>query len=112
MWTRKSLVGIFIISTLTTLPAMARSYIEIETAPPPVRQEIIPGHKRGYIWAPGYWNWRGNRHVWMAGHWVKERPGRRWIPEHWEQHGRRYHFSPGHWEVVTRDDFHHDHRRR
>lgn len=43
-------------------------------APPPPRYEAVPRHRRGMAWVPGHWEWRGHRHVWMQGHWVKARP--------------------------------------
>ena len=74
---------------LSPLATDARRYIEVERAPPP---------RPGYIWAPGYWRWQGNRHVWTDGRWLRERPGYRWVPDRWEPHGRMYRLVQGHWE--------------
>lgn len=98
MLIRKGLIVLSILSVVTTLPAMARSYVDVEVAPPPAREEVIPAQRAGYVWAPGYWAWRGHRHVWVSGHWIRERHGRRWVPERWEQRGHRYHFQRGHWD--------------
>jgi hypothetical protein len=78
--------------------ASARTYVDIEVAPPAPREEVIPAPRRGYVWAPGYWNWRGHRHVWVAGHWVHGRHGYHWSASHWEQRGDRWHFYAGRWD--------------
>ncbi len=41
-------------------------------APSQVRYEHIPRARSGYVWAPGYWDWRGNRREWVSGTWVVE----------------------------------------
>ncbi|UUZ54801.1 YXWGXW repeat-containing protein [Massilia sp. H-1] len=38
----------------------------VDTAPPAPRYESIPAPRSGYVWAPGFWNWEGNRHVWIV----------------------------------------------
>jgi hypothetical protein len=73
--------------------------INIATAPPAPRYEVMPAPRAGYVWAPGYWHWDGRRHVWMAGHWETARPGYRYVQPRWERYtdgGRerwRYHAS-------------------
>ena len=54
----------------------------------PVRVEEVPPPRAGYVWAPGFWEWRGGRHVWVGGHWIGERRGYHWVPDRWEQRGR------------------------
>ena len=39
-------------------------------APSPVRYEHVPRARAGYVWAPGYWDWRGSRREWVSGTWV------------------------------------------
>ena len=75
----------------------ARVYV-VETAPPPPRVEVVPAPRHGYVWAPGYWDWRGRRHVWVNGNWVHERRGYRWAPHGWVEREGRWHFTRGHWE--------------
>jgi len=67
-------------------------------APPPIRVEPMPPPRVGYVWAPGFWEWRGHEHVWVAGRWVGERRGYHWIPDRWEQRGPHWHHERGHWE--------------
>jgi len=82
------------------LPTVASAgvAVDIEVAPPPVRVETVPPPRGGYIWAPGYWAWRGGAHVWVPGRWMHERRGWRWVPDAWVQVGPRWHYRRGHWE--------------
>jgi hypothetical protein len=101
MRVRNELLSLLLIAA-GTLAAPAISYggvvVDIDVAPPPVQVEVVPGPRAGYVWAPGYWNWVGGRHVWVAGHFIRERPGYHWVPHAWVQVGPRWHFAPGHWE--------------
>jgi len=68
-------------------------------APPPPREELIgPPPEPGYVWLPGYWQWVGNRHQWVDGHWTAPRPGRQWVPHQWVRQGDGWRLNPGHWE--------------
>jgi WXXGXW repeat (2 copies) len=78
--------------------ASARAYVDIDIAPPAARVETIPAPRRGYVWAPGYWNYSGHRHVWVGGHYIHERRGHHWVADNWEQHDGRWRRSPGHWD--------------
>ncbi|MEO7065685.1 MAG: hypothetical protein ABI114_02140 [Rhodanobacter sp.] len=68
-------------------------------APPPPRYERVPHARRGYVWAPGYWNWNAHaqRHVWIGGNWVRARPGYRYRPAYWMRHGHGWRFHGGYW---------------
>ena len=72
--------------------------IDVDIAPPATRVEVVPEPRGGYVWAPGYWEWRGHEHVWVGGRWLHERRGRHWVPEHWVQAGPHWHMERGHWE--------------
>ena len=72
--------------------------IEIEVAPPPIRVERVPEPRVGYVWAPGYWEWREHAHVRVPGRYIRERHGYHWVPDRWEQRGPRWHHEHGHWE--------------
>lgn len=80
------------------LPATADVTVWLETAPPPPRYEVIPAPRAGYVWQPGYWDWRGRRHVWVGGHWVRERPGMYWHPNRWEHRNGRWYLERGRWD--------------
>lgn len=60
--------------------------VVIGTPPPPVRYEVVPAPRAGYVWAPGHWRWDGHQHVWSAGVWVPERVGYRYVPDRWERY--------------------------
>ncbi|MDQ6917433.1 MAG: YXWGXW repeat-containing protein [Pseudomonadota bacterium] len=91
------LVGMLATSAaLVSLPSLARVYV-VEVAPPPPRVEVVPAPRVGYVWAPGYWGWRGHRHVWVNGNWVRERRGYHWEPHHWVERNGRWHFEEGRW---------------
>jgi len=75
------------------------AYVNVQfNAPPPVRYEAVPAPRRGYIWAPGYWEPRGHRNVWRAGHWVQARPGYVYRQPVWSQQGKRWDYRPGRWD--------------
>ena len=84
-------------AALVSLPAEARVNVDIDIAPPSPVLEVVPPPRVGFVWAPGYWVWRGHRHVWVPGHWVRARAGWHWVPPHWVEVGGRWHFVEGHW---------------
>lgn len=87
------------------LPATARpdTQIAVRVAPPPMRMEARPAPRRGYEWVPGYWDWRGNRHVWVPGTWVKARAGYHYAQPQWVSHNGRWILVRGHWARGDRD---------
>jgi|ERR1700678_3477632 hypothetical protein len=72
--------------------------VDVDIAPPVVRVEPLPPPRVGFVWAPGYWDYRGGGHVWVPGRWMGARPGWRWVPDRWEQRGPHWHHWVGHWE--------------
>ncbi|MBV8466176.1 MAG: YXWGXW repeat-containing protein [Burkholderiales bacterium] len=75
------------------------------TVPPPPIVEAVPAPRMGYVWAPGYWRWNGERHVWMPGVWVQERPGYAWIAPRWVRGDRGWYMEEGRW-MGDRDAYH------
>ena len=67
-------------------------------APPPPRHEATPRQRRGQVWVPGHWEWKGRQYVWMQGYWVKARPGYYYRPHRWEDRDGRWHMQPGGWD--------------
>ena len=80
------------------LPAYAQININISVAPPAPQHEVVPAIPAGYVWAPGYWGWTGERHVWVRGRTIVHREGYRWEPDRWEQRERGYFHTAGHWQ--------------
>ena len=78
--------------------AQAASVVYVQIGPPPMREEIIPAPRRGYAWAPGYWRWHNQQHVWVNGNWVRERPGYRYITPQWQENNGRWNMRSGRWD--------------
>lgn len=81
--------------------AMAQVSINISIAPPALIYESVPVMAPGYVWAPGYWAWHDDRHVWIRGRTIVQRVGYRWEPDRWEQRGNGYYRQPGNWIRAT-----------
>jgi hypothetical protein len=96
-------------ATFAPVEAMARdTVIVVHNAPPAPRHEVVPAARRGYEWAPGYWNWNGHRHVWVKGHWERARAGYVFHRPEWTRDDRGgYRLNRGGWEhgelAVARD---------
>ena len=101
---RKLLIGAAIASSLgaVTLPANADVGIYVDVSPPAVRHERVPAARTGYVWAPGHWDWRGNRHVWVKGHYVRERAGYVYYAPQWRHDGGRWNLQREYWGPAER----------
>jgi hypothetical protein len=99
MMKRKLLLGALAVSSIgiLPLPAAAAVSVYLDVAPPAPRYEVVPAPRAGYVWQPGYWDWRGDRHYWRKGYWVRERPGYYWHPSRWEQRDGRWFMRQGGW---------------
>jgi len=84
---------------LAAIPAAAHSNVEffVNVAPPPVRYEVLPAPRVGWVWAPGSWEWRHGRHFWVPGHWIRERRGYVYRPAGWAFYGAHWGYRPGIW---------------
>ncbi|HEY3732132.1 MAG TPA: YXWGXW repeat-containing protein [Steroidobacteraceae bacterium] len=101
MATRKLLLATLCLTAAASLaPAVSSAgvNVDIDVAPPAPRVEVVPAARPGWVWAPGYWAWRGREHVWVGGRWVHERRGYHWVPDAWVARGPHYHYVRGHWE--------------
>ena len=97
---RNVLLCAFIALSPVAMPAVAQININIGlgAAPPAPRHEAVPASRPGYAWAPGYWHWEGQRHVWTPGRWLEARPGSYWVADRWEARDGRHHYEPGYWK--------------
>lgn len=104
---KQSLFAAMLVASLGTAvsqtAAAADIGLVINVAPPPLRVETAPAARRGYVWTPGYWNWRNNRHVWVAGRYVRERPGYVYAAPIWVDRGGRWEMQRGAWSRHDRD---------
>ncbi len=97
----KTFMAVFMVAaSAIALPAISTAgvLIDVDIAPPAPQVEVVPGPRVGFVWAPGFWEYRDGRHVWVGGHWMGERRGYHWIPDRWDQVGGRWHHARGHWE--------------
>lgn len=79
-------------------PAYAQVSFNISIAPPAPQYEVVPILQPGYVWAPGYWGWNGDRHIWIRGRSIVQREGYNWAPDRWDQRNNNYYRTAGHWE--------------
>jgi hypothetical protein len=100
---RSMLLPLILVGGISSGSALARSVVVIEVAPPPARVEVVPVQRHGYTWAPGYWGWQRNQHVWVKGHSMRTRSGYTWAPDRWNQIDNRHEYQAGHW---TRSELH------
>jgi hypothetical protein len=80
-----------------------QAQVVIRVAPPPPREEPMPPPRRGYVWAPGHWEWRNGRHAWVRGNWIRARRGQHWQPDRWVERNGRYQLERGRWARGDRD---------
>ncbi len=84
--------------------AIAAGGVYVNVGPPPERVEVVPQLRRGYVWAPGYWNWRGHRHVWVKGHAVRAREGYAYQPHRWVERDGRWNLERARWSQRRDSD--------
>ena len=79
--------------------AQARSIeVEINTAPPPARVEVVPAERPGFIYERGHYTWDGHAYVWTEGRYIEARPGHTYEQPLIERRGEHYVFRSGHWD--------------
>ena len=85
--------------------------VVIEQQPPAPIEEVRPAVPfEGAVWIPGFWQWNGTRHVWVAGRWTAQPRDYRWENHGWEKrHDGRWEHRPGHWEHREERGEHHGH---
>jgi hypothetical protein len=96
---RKLLLGALALSSIALVPISAPAEVSVflDIAPPAPRYEVVPPPRAGHVWQPGFWEWRGDRHYWRKGYWVRERPGYYWHPSRWENMNGRWVLRHGGW---------------
>ena len=78
--------------------ALAAVNFSVQIAPPALRYEEVPVQRQGYTWAPGYWDYRNNNHVWVRGSSVRDRNGYAYTPHRWVENNGRWGQERGHWD--------------
>lgn len=100
---KKLVIGTLLAAALSASALPAASAVIVEVAPPPLRYEVVPAPRAGWVWVPGYWEWRRHRHYWVAGHWVRHRPGYVYAPARWIERDGRWHYYAPAWNRHDRD---------
>lgn len=100
---RKILLATAVVAALGSISVPASAQIYLQIAPPQPRVEVVPAARMGYAWAPGYWDWRGNRHAWVAGHWERERPGYAYVAPEWRERDGRWYMERNGWQERRAD---------
>jgi hypothetical protein len=95
-----------VLASAAFIPSQASAQVGVNVvignAPPPPRYEVVPSARRGYEWAPGYWNWNGRRHVWTRGHWERARAGHYYQHPEWQQGNEGWRLNRGGWQQGNR----------
>jgi WXXGXW repeat (2 copies) len=97
---RNLLVAAIVSSTFAalSLPAIAEIDFHVNIAPPAPRYEASPTPRAGYVWAPGYWDYRSSKYVWTKGHWERERKGYYYHPTQWSEYNGKWYRYNGRWD--------------
>ena len=91
-------LSLLLATSVFAAPAYAQVSFNISIAPPAPQYEVVPILQPGYVWAPGYWGWNGDRHIWIRGRSIMQREGYSWAPDRWDQRNNNYYRTAGHWE--------------
>jgi hypothetical protein len=96
---KKLLAAGFVVFGTLLSSCGANGAVVVRFAPPPPRYGVIgvaPGP--GYVWAEGFWDWRGGNYVWAPGRWMRPpHPRSVWVPGAWVESRHGYAFHRGHW---------------
>ncbi|HXN15923.1 MAG TPA: YXWGXW repeat-containing protein [Usitatibacter sp.] len=93
------------------LPALSEiRYVEVAAPPPAAVVEVTPVVPEGYVWTPGYWDYRDNSYAWVNGRSEPLRPGYHYVTPRWEENDGRWRIYQGQW--VKNDEEHGGLRKR
>jgi hypothetical protein len=97
---KKTLIGAVLAagSLVALVPTVANAQYTARVAPPPPVQEVVPGERPGFVWAPGHYEWRHGHYTWLRGHWLHGREGGVYREPRWIQRGNQWALVGGSWE--------------
>lgn len=100
---KKTLLGAIVAagSLMSLVPgvASAQQTAIVSVSPPLPMHEAVPPPRRGYVWAPGHYEWSGNQYVWVRGRWLEARDGYEYREPRWVQRDNgEWHMVGGNWE--------------
>src|SRR5579862_8240550 len=95
---KQSLAALLIGAGMSMSAAMAAEVVVRVAPPAAIVEHRSPSPGRDYVWIPGYHNWDGHRHVWVAGRWeLPPHPHARWEAHRWEKRGDGWVLVEGRW---------------
>lgn len=100
---RKFVLAAVLAASFGSIVTPANAEIIVRIPPPPLRVEVVPAPRPGYVWGGGHWGWRNNKHYWVNGSWVQERRGYHYTQHTWTERNGRWHMAPGSWRRGDRD---------
>lgn len=83
------------------ISGQAASVVELEISkapPPPIKVEVAPAPREGFIYEPGHYSWDGQKYNWVDSQFIKQREGHTYTPYVLEQRGEKWRFKAGHWD--------------
>ncbi|MFZ3321968.1 MAG: hypothetical protein WA190_06315 [Usitatibacter sp.] len=83
--------------TAFSLPAMARTEVYLDFAPPPPVVEEVPAPRIGFVWVPGYYEHHNHNYRWVHGRYEHERHGYAYHGATWEQRNGHYYYNEPGW---------------
>lgn len=91
--------------------ALADVAVSVQFGPPAPVYERVPAPRRGYVWAPGHYEFRHGRYAWTGGRWVGARPGYAYQAPAWVERRGRWYYSDARWDrdrvgIANRYDRH------
>ena len=91
-----------VVTNAPTTPAPSTLVVTtVPATPAPPTTVAVLGSSPGadYIRVEGYYNWLGDRYVWVSPTWTRiPRPGATYVPGHWQATTGGYTWMPGHWQ--------------
>jgi hypothetical protein len=105
MLTKKLLAAAVAAIGFAAVPALSHDVIftEIDSPPPAMQVEVVPAARTGYVYIPGYWDYRNNTYTWVSGHFEPARVGYVFVAPRYEQVDGRWRMYAGRW---TNDEEH------
>jgi len=98
-----SLAAALALGAFPAFSAVEFTTIDVQAAPPPLRTEVQPPARAGYVWIPGYWDYRDRGYTWIDGHFEASRPGYVYVAPRYEEHEGRWRMYAGGWDKRERD---------
>jgi hypothetical protein len=100
------LAAALVLGAFPAMSAVEYSSIEVEAAPPPLRTEVTPAPREGYVWIPGYWDYRDRGYTWVDGHFESARPGYVYVAPRYEEREGRWRMYAGGWDRRDAEEEH------